>query len=369
MRVHSESIRRFTEECKSTARMLLATLFRLRLGHQRFLIGDYSYPLTFRVFKHDHMLGQFQSQGAEIWINEIFLHYPERSSLLRDVIAHELLHYLTEIHYGPFISTPHGKEFKETAERYRIPDSICRATSNISIEFPEWKEFKNSEQKVHEKLQKLLTLAERGVEGEAEVALQKAQQWMEQHPEFFQSASQHTQEEDYYLFDSLTSFKRISAKYRFFAMILPFFNVEVLFESRGEGTHLIVFGKVAHVEVARYVLTFLDQEFQSLYSKEKKKNKALHRDSFYSGLARGIIKKLEQEKSAPLSQNKDQKALILLEGEKRREMFESAYPHLRSSRSQGRQFDSGSYQSGQKASHDFHVRPGLKKGEQHYLTL
>lgn len=280
----------------------------LQVGRTRFYIGKASYPLQFVVFDHPSRLGHFTSSLYEIGINKLFL--LEKEEEIKNLLRHELAHYMAYIEYGEQIRS-HGKEFREICKRYGWPSEISKA--HIPIE----NAIKNK--RIVDKVRKLLSLGESPHAEEAKGAALKAKELLSKYNLELTEADEET------VLKRVLEKKRSGAKLQAIAEILRSFFVYPVF-NHGKGIlYLEIVGDRVNVEVAEYVAHFLDKQFEILWEQGKKKDPLLKgrasKNSFFRGLAKGY-----QKKEGP-----QHRGLIRIEKQLIKQV-ETIYPHLSTSR-------------------------------------
>lgn len=280
----------------------------LKVGQKRFFLGSTSYPLQFVVFDHHSRFGHFESRLFEIGINKLFL--LEKDEEIKNILRHELAHYITFIEYGENVRS-HGKEFRKICKRYGWPSEISKA--QIPIE----KAIKNK--RIVEKVRKLLSLGDSPHIEEAESAALKAKELLSKYNLELNEPDEET------LVLRVLEKKRGGAKLQAIASILRTFFVYPIF-NHGKGVlYLEIIGDRVNVEVAEYVAHFLDSQFEILWREGRKKTPFMKgtasKNSFFRGLAEGY-----QKRELPSS-----KALIRIENELALRV-EKIYPHLSSSK-------------------------------------
>lgn len=93
----------------------------------RFVFNKFLYPLHVVVFEGKEW-GHFNAPYFQIGLNRKLI-YLAKDSVVRDILKHELAHYLTHI-----ISRdvkPHGPEFHSVCERFGFPKEVAEATLNL----------------------------------------------------------------------------------------------------------------------------------------------------------------------------------------------------------------------------------------------
>ncbi len=330
--LYSKTILTFLKKIKRLAQEILTKEMSLSVGRSRFHVGAVSYPLHFTAFDHPSRLGYFQHDLYEIGINKLFL--LEEDGAIKDLLRHELAHYMTFIEHGPEI-LPHGKEFREICKKYGWPTEIARA------QVPLEKAIKNKH--IVDKVRKLLSLAESPEPKEAEAATLKAQELLAKYNVKF-----HEEDDPIHVLRVLQK-KRGSAKLQAIASILRLFFVYPIF-NHGKGVlYLEILGDPLNIEVAEYVAHFLDHHFELLWEEAKKEDPRLKgtiaKNSFFRGIAEGY-----EKRALPTSQ-----ALIHIE-----KSLALIYPHLTSKKVSYHHLEAAANRGREKGK-GLKIREGLKE--------
>lgn len=273
--LYSNTILAFLKKVRKLAQTILTEEIGLKVGYSRLYYHSASYPLHFVIFDHPSRLGYFTASHYEIGINKLFL--LEKDEEIKNLLRHELAHYLTFLDFGENIPS-HGKEFQSVCQRYGWPSRVSQA--KVPIE----KAVKN--RRIAEKVKKLLSLAESHHKEEAQAATLKAQELLLKH-----NLSSHDVEEE-------TALKRIfkgnrnSAKLQAIAEILRTFFVYPVFNHGKNALYLEIVGERLNVEIADYVFHFLDHHFEILWKSRPSTLKGLAaKNAFFRGISKGFLSK------------------------------------------------------------------------------
>lgn len=317
----------------------------------RFVWNGYHYPIKIVVFEGQQW-GHFDAAYYQIALNRKLL-YLAKDSVVRDVIQHELAHYLTFLRHGD-VMAPHGQEFKETCAHYGFSKHVAEATMNIDTS-NELKEGDLNSEKVLEKVKKLFQLAESSNTHEAELATMKANALLLRHNLDFVNS---TDDEPIYL-DRVMIRPRKDAKMNAIYDILRHFMVRTVFSHGHRSCCIEISGPRTNVKLAKYVADFLDKELDQLWTEAKHTHRLeglRAKNSFFIGVAKGYEEKMNETKSHFSSS--DQKALTTCQ--KSLEIRTNIiYKKLSSSYSQRRtDFDAGSI--GKEKGKKLNVRQGVE---------
>jgi predicted SprT family Zn-dependent metalloprotease len=342
-----QMFREILQECNVTVR------------RSRFLWNNYLYPIHVVVFEGKEW-GHFNAPYFQIGLNRRLI-WSAKDSVVRDIIRHELAHYLTLLEFGADISS-HGKEFYDICRRFNFPDSVSAATMNLTEE-NEAKEGDLHSEKILSKVQKLLSLAQSSNAHEAEMATLKANALLLRH-----NLDYIEKEETLYL-DRLLVRSRKDDKMTAIYEILRHFIVRPVI-SMGRGTVCLeVTGTKTNVMLARYVAEFLDRELDHQWDIARIEyglSGLRAKNSFFLGMARGFDEKMKgvkQEFSAD-----DQLALVKVE-KSLEENIRLIYRRL-GTVSSGRQTDHEAQEAGKEKGRKLSIRHGVEgKAKNLYLGI
>jgi hypothetical protein len=245
-----------------------------------------------------------------------------------EVLKHEMAHQYVHEVLGETSETPHGSAFRAACARLGID---ARATG-IPAAAPA------AEEKMVERIARLLALAESPNRHEAEAAMAAAQRLMLRHN--LEADRAHAARDYGYLHLGRPT-GRVSEHERLVAMILgKHFFVDVIWipvyralEGR-RGSVLEICGTRANTAIAEYVHGFLFQTGDRLWS-EHKHSRGISSDrerrSYLAGVMTGFADKLDQQASKSRSEG-----LVWLRDGDLEAYFRRRHPHVRNVRYAGR---------------------------------
>lgn len=314
--VYSKVINIFLREIRLLCLDILKNEFKLETYKTRFLWKKSFYPLSLVVFEGKH-LGFFDYEGYQIGVNKWFF-FEKDKTFLKNVLRHELIHYLTFLKYGPHVEA-HGNEFRESCREYGYGPDVWKAKEEINWSLKENQNEELRSKALIEKVKKLLSLASSDNKHESQLAALKARELiLKNQLEDFEKG---TEEHDVYV-KRVIKGTRNSAKYHTIYEILKSFFVAPIFNYIRGGFYIEVIGSKINVEMASYVASFLDHELERLFLLEKKQGYG--GTGFKSSFMRGVLKGY-QEKSEQLNSTMDSHALIKLKGLAKAQ-FQMVYP-------------------------------------------
>lgn len=286
MRIYNETTRSFAVKCIQMIRQILQEEAGLDVGNSRFYVGNHSYPISVDIFTGER-LGFFDSAYYRIGINQQVM-YVAKDKVLKDLLRHEIAHYLTYIFYG--VTTPHGEEFHSICRRFNWPSDV--SDTRVDIEMANLYTGGFESERIINKIKNLLKLAQSDNVHEAELATVKANKLLLQ----YNISHLKEQEEATIFSDSVLSQSRKDSKLACIYKILTHFMVSPIY-SYGKGqVCLDVAGTKTNVELAKYVASFLDSELDRLWlvTKAEHNLKGLRaKNSFFHGVGQGYEEKMQ----------------------------------------------------------------------------
>ena len=351
MIIYDQTSIAFIQRTEELLKEILLTL-GFEVKTKRFIFKKYLYPINIVVYEGGSDLGHFNPSYFQIALNRKLI-YLAKDAVLRDILKHELAHYLAFLEYGPIQA--HGEEFKQTCRRYGFPDEISAATMNLDNANLSKEGDINSE-RILEKVKKLLQLAQSSNTHEAELATVKANALLLRHN--LDHVNLKNNDEPIYL-DRVLIQKRKDAKITAVYDMLKHFIVKPVISYGKNSCCLEVSGPLTNVKLAVYVANFLDQEFEHLWNKAKAEHQLQGlraKNSFFLGIAKGFDEKMKETKASFSAA--DQKSLMLVEKDltSRTKMI---YRSLSSSRT-ANNIDSRAGDIGIKSGKNLTIRQGVE---------
>ncbi len=276
----------------------------IKVHKSRFEFKGHLFPIDVVVFEGSE-LGHFNSSYYQIGLNRKLI-YLAKDSVVRDILKHELAHYLTFILYKDV--KPHGIEFHQVCESFGFPKEVSEATMNLE-ESNLSKVGDLQSEKIVEKVKKLLMLAQSSNAHEAELATIKANELLLRHNLDYLKDKQ----EPIYL-DRLLIRKRKDTKLTAIYSILKHFIVRPVISQGQHACCLEVSGALTNVKLAGYIAHFLDRELDHLWDQAKSENglSGLQaKNSFFLGVADGFNEKMLAAKKE--FTDEDRKSLVVVE--------------------------------------------------------
>ncbi len=358
MIIYNDTTLAFIQRSEVLVKEILLSM-GFKVNRSRFFHNNYFYPIHIVVFEGNEW-GHFNAPFLQIGLNQKLI-YSAKDSVLRDVLKHELAHYITYVRHGEV--QPHGMEYKNICREFGFPTEISDATMNIDVSNLS-KEGDLTSERVIEKVKKLLQLAQSSNPHEAELATMKANQLLLRHNLDHLKGEEN---ETIYL-DRLLERPRKDSKMVAIYEILRHFIVRPVLSYGKNRCCLEVSGTLTNVKLARYVAEFLNRELDRLWEvvREEDGLQGLRaKNSFYTGVARGFEEKMKASKAT--FSTEDQKSLILVE-KKLDHDVRMIYRRLSSSHSGG-QMDERAKSAGVARGRNLTIRQGVESsGKKLYLT-
>lgn len=360
MLIYDDTSIAFIQKAETFVKEILREI-GMNVRNTRFEYNRYTYPINVVVFEGKEW-GHFNAPYFQIGLNRKLI-YLAKDSVVRDILKHELAHYLTMIIYRDVELSPHGKEFREVCTRFGFPEDVARATMNLE-ESNIAKEGDLQSERVLEKVKKLLSLAQSSNSHEAELATMKANELLLRHNLDYLK----DKPEPIYL-DRVLIQTRKDAKMSAIYEILKHFIVKPVISMGKNACCLEVSGSLTNVKLAGYVANFLNQELEHLWNLARKEHGLSglrEKNSFFLGVAQGFEIKMKRSKETYSAE--DQKALLVVEN-KLMVDTQVIYGRLSSVRS-GHQSDAFANSLGKEKGQNLSIRSAVEgKAKNLYLSF
>ena len=182
--------------------------------------------------------------------------------------------------------------------------------------------------KIIEKIQKLISLGGSPNKHEAESAMAKAQELMTKHNIEMQSVEQHDSE---YIMNSAEGFKRETVEAKYINSLLgKYFFVRLVSSRRNGLTFLNFIGEKSNVATAMHMRAYFTNVFKSLWKEYKKETDCPNssKQSFYMGIMSGFSEKMDEQRAATC----ESMEMVLVNDPKVDEKVSELFPKLSKSR-------------------------------------
>ena len=357
MLFYSRSALSFVRRLENYAWNILVHEIGVRVRQTRFLMNGYTWSVDIACFEDPKILGYFDSESLLVGVNRLLM-VQVGDDFLKNLLRHELAHYMCYILYGQDIPD-HGKKYRAMCRNFGWGDEVFSAKvdkNDVSLSLQK----SGEDEKILSRIKKLMALGSSSNRHEADAATVKANDLLVKYNMEKASLNLDDMDEEAYYVLVVASAPKNNATLRALSLILKNFMVRPIYSRKENSTALEIVGTRLNVELAAYVADFLQHEFKYLWKKAQKENPSLKgmvaKNSFLRGMAKGLDQKLQAAKKHTVN-NKNQLMLIETSLERAVEM---AYPRLRLSRSKFRHCSKGA-SLGVEAGKNISIHPGLNK--------
>jgi len=347
MKVYSEATVSFALKCEALLKDIIKNECHFKIRRTRFEWNHYTYPVQIVIITSTSKLGYFDHHTYQIGLNQNLM-YTVKDDVLKNILRHEFAHYLTYLTY-PEHRHPHGDEFKEICEIYKWNDSISKASLNIDLANETIGNLES--EKIIHKIKSLLKLSESDNQHEAEQATLYANKLLLKH----NIKSLHSHDKILFVETVLTSKKR-SAKLSSIYDILKNFLVKPVLIYGKKQVSIEVTGSFENIELAKYIASFLDAEFERLWLKQTHLKGMRAKNSFFLGISHGYNQKINSVQKEFSTDEK--KALIVIKKDLD-ERINQIYRRL-SGTTSTRTNDKSAYSAGESAGKKLTINQAIK---------
>lgn len=345
LRPISADILNFQIRCEKLCLKILKSEANLTVTQKFFLYGGRYHRINVACFQDEraenkyHVLGEFLAQQSLVNINFEFTRFLSENVLL-NLLRHELAHFLTYLDFPHTLMNPHGAEFRNTCKRYGWHEEVFNAELPLpeylaSLQHEAQQQVQNK--KIQDKIAKLLALSKSCERHEAELALFKARELMQNFAPLLpqhqtQSQTSFSEPIHYYVYDLLQQ-KRMTPIMSALYDILPQFSIRLVWHYRKDGLVLEALGTYAQLVSLIPLTDFIIEQLEKWWQEDKiafkKKGIKLSAKSFFKGVGQGFVQKCKIQQN---QENAESRNLELLQKHQLDLYQDMAYPHLQRSR-------------------------------------
>ncbi|MBD66555.1 MAG: hypothetical protein CME62_15190 [Halobacteriovoraceae bacterium] len=349
MKIFSENFFIHAQKCEGFLKEILQTECGFNVRRSRFEYRSYTYPIHIVFFEGTQKLGYFDPHTYQIGLHSDLI-YSTKDEVLKNILRHELAHYLQFIASGS-VALPHGEEFLNICRQYKWGEAVEKAS--LDIQLANDKLEGNLElEKMMKKVKALLSLAASDNEHEAQLATIKANELiLKYNLKHFESGNKNIYSH------TLLVAKRKNAKLTCIYDILKHFMVKPILIYGKRQVALEVSGTKDSIELAEYVAHFLDEELEKLFKARADLKGTRAKNSFFYGIAKGYEEKVIGIQD---SLNKDQKMALVRAQTHLNSQLHLIYRRVAQTTSSART-DEAAYSSGKKAGKNLTIQSVLKK--------
>lgn len=346
MRLYNDTIAAFLGHAERLAREILSEECGLAVGRTRFTVNRTTWPLSIICFEDNTRWGYFDAKFFQIGLNAR-LAGQVSDAVLRDLLRHELAHYLVRVFHGE-ATTPHGAEYKAICQRFAWNEEVQAASGDLpSIQ----KVGDLKADAVIEKVKKLLALASSSNPHESELATLKANQLILRH---HLDRSRLKDERELCVVTVMRAPKKNALMTAIYEILTHFLVKPILFYGRQE-VRLEAAGTREQIDLAQYVAGFLQTELERLWKQQNLKGLRA-KNSFYSGVARGYSEKLTSTRNDLTPE--ESRALVTIENDLAADL--KIFLGGLSQSYSGQVLDSGAHEQGKAQGRSLSIRPAMK---------
>lgn len=363
MLLYSKTIEIFLTRIRAMTKTILREEMSMDVQKSRVLYRGILYPLNIVVFEDASRLGYFDSRTYELGLSKKLM-YLAQEEVLRNIIRHELAHFVCYIKYGNQVV--HGEEFHLQCKSYGWGSEVYSAYANIELENSKIELHDEKTQKLLNRLKKLLALASSDNAHESEMATLKANELLLEHN--LELTKEQSSSEDLVCVARVLEANRKNAKHVTIYEILKTFYVSPVF-NHGRGVfYLEVIGDRTSVELADYVAHFLDLELDKLWKQTQKENPTLKgksaKNSFLRGVSKGYIEKIENQKNQKASKNE----LMIIEKNVQRQLS-MVYPRIGHASLTTGHHNEDAHAAGKQKGANLSINPAIKSQTKNILKI
>ena len=178
MRFVSKASLSFVRRLKSYAWDILAYEMGITVHQTHFKCGDYMWRLNIACFEDPQVLGYFDADSLLIGVNRMLM-LQAGEDFLKNLLRHELAHYICYINHGRDMPD-HGKEYRKLCRHCGWGKAVFNAKidkNELSLSLQKNRE----EEKVLDKIKKLMALGSSSNRHESDTATLKANELLVKH--------------------------------------------------------------------------------------------------------------------------------------------------------------------------------------------
>jgi hypothetical protein len=304
-------------------------------------------PPSFELHAGESTLGRWYRERRLITLSRKLV-FEHSWGVVEEVLKHEMAHQFADEVWNAHDETAHGFGFRAACERLAIDP----AASGLPEEAP----LADDEQRMIQKIARLLSLASSPNQHEAEAATLAARRLMHKHNVDAQSSRRA------YTFKHLGKpVRRLEESARVLGRILgDHFFVEVIWVrayqplDRIQGTVMEVVGTPSNLAIAEYVYAYLTHAAAELWAAHQDGKKAAGRLRFQAGVMHGFLDKLERDKKQP-----EEQALVWIKDGELDAFYRRRHPRITTFRREGNTRDK-TFEHGRKAGEKIVLKRGLE---------
>lgn len=235
--------------------------------------------VIFSELEGDTRLGYF-SKGQNLIVLNAVLTADNLEEERKSVFLHELAHWLAYFKFGSG-APAHGCAFKAACQKLGVPEEFEGAVAKIQ-------DWASKQKKAESKVKKLVALSASPFEAEADSAMNKAKEMMDQY------SLQYLFEDDNRLFGiDLNTYKRLDSwKTNLARLVADLSGCYRIIVRTYLGSHISYYGSRDQVETALYFQLYFEEALDNEYQKNRKRLHGItEKNSFLNGLVSSLYRK------------------------------------------------------------------------------
>ncbi len=282
-----------------------------------------------------------------------------------EVLKHEMAHQMvTDVWGGSHL---HDQNFKTACDQLGVANWARSATGELPENPPNWRGGVRTpeEQRLMDKVEKLMALAESAEEHEAALAMERVR---ELYAKYNLEKLKAAQVDDYVYCVIDRKRKRWAADdTAIFSILASFFFVKPIFKDRFDAKDLETYqvvellGSRENVLMAEYVYFFLRRTLDQLWTLKSRElgGGKLEKRSYFLGLCNGFRKKLAEAKVRSDVKLSAEVGLIKVSGDALNAYVETRYPKLSSRKRASAGVDKRAYDDGTRDGRQITIHKGV----------
>ena len=291
----------------------------------------------FALRDFEKRLGYWSPEKREIGLSRRFV-TDHTWHDIREVLLHEMAHQFVHQVWGVQDEPPHGQRFQHACRLLNANPKASGAYLPFSRQILQHVE--NGNDKIRQRIQKLLALAASSNQHEAESAMIKAHELMAKYE--MNRTAQQTSRDYFSVFIGHSSLRHFQEDYYLAHLLMDYYYVKCLWvpayvmDRQKMGSVLEISGTAQNLQIAGYVFDFIRQFIESewgLYNQDGKWNRYRKTD-FAIGILTGFRTKLEQTPAATALSGQSL-PLVAIQDNALQHYFSMRYPRLKKFRRKG----------------------------------
>lgn len=325
LEIYNDLQAKFIMKLRELTRIILRDECHLRFDRKRVHKNHFTFPLSFVVYEGPKKWAYFDHLHYTIAFHKDLM-YLCKEEVLKNIIRHELAHYLAFIEFGEK-SLNHGFYFKSLIGTYGWPRSVSLSTMDLEVENALAEDA--SHEKLMSKVKKLLNLSSSSNTHESQLAMLKANELILKH---------HLNSLDFNLSQTPECFvivcfegRKILGLHRAISHILDEFYVSTVFDYGTKSFRLKAIGQRSHVILAQWISEYLLERLPLLWKEYQIKHPQLkglaQKNLFFHSLAQSFVEEKKKQLDTRTHSPQEQRALIIGKNQLEK-MKERVFPRL-----------------------------------------